>query len=73
MSFSPTNSDILRDAQKPLDFCPDCGSELTTRVSMACKGRSYYRNKRKTQVCGCGFSHIIPTEREAMIQLGFID
>jgi len=72
MDFKPTISQQIALAQKPLKECPNCGSsELITKVSF--KGRSMYRNKRKTQYCVCGWSKIIPTEREACIELGLID
>ncbi len=59
------------DAMKPIKYCPLCGEYPNTRISF--KGRKGYRNKRKTQYCDCGWSQIIPTEREAMIELGFIE
>ena len=72
MKFNPKISDLIFEACKPLKECPNCGSdELITKVSF--KGRSMYRNKRKTQYCPCGWSKIIPTEREAEIELGLID
>ena len=69
MNKNNTLSDKLFEAMQPLKYCPECGGKLRIRVSF--KGRSSYRNKRKTQYCECGFSHIIPTRREALIQLGF--
>ena len=72
MNENDTLDDQIREAMNPIKICPLCGNnELKTRVSF--KGRSMYRNKRKTQYCVCGWSRIIPTEREAMIQLGLIN
>jgi len=70
---NPNNqlSDRLYKAIQPLKICPLCGNNIKTKVSF--KGRTMYRNKRKTQYCSCGWSKIIPTEREAMIELGEID
>jgi len=66
-----TIQDKIREAMKPLKECPLCGNFVKTKISF--KGRTMYRNKRMTQYCECGWSRIIPTEREAMIQLGEID
>jgi len=72
MNKNDTINDQIREVMKPIKICPLCGeSNIKTKVSF--KGRSMYRNKRKTQYCSCGWSRIIPTEREAMIQLGLID
>ena len=66
-----TLNDKIREAMKPIKECPLCGSSnIKTKVSF--KGRSLYRNKRKTQYCECGWSRIIPTEREALTELGLI-
>ena len=64
-------SDKLHKVMEPLKLCPLCGNDVKTKISF--KGRSHFRNKRRTQYCSCGWSKIIPTEREAMIQLGEID
>ena len=72
MKFESTISDQVKQARKPLKECPVCGnSELIIKISF--KGRSIYRNKRLTQYCSCGWSKIIPTEREAEIELGLIN
>ena len=70
---NPNNSlyDQVHTIMKPLKICPLCGNDVKTKISF--KGRSMYRNKRSTQYCSCGWSKIIPTEREAMIELGEID
>ena len=65
-----TLNDKIREAMKPIKECPLCGSDVKTKVSFI--GRSLYRNKRKTQYCECGWSRIIPTEREALTELGLI-
>ena len=71
MNRYDTIDDKIRETMRPIKICPLCGSnELKTKVSF--KGRSMYRNKRKTQYCSCGWSRIIPTEREAAIELGLI-
>jgi len=61
----------LVNAMKPLKECPLCGLVPITKESF--KGRSRFRNKRKSQYCECGWSKIIPTQREAEIELGLID
>lgn len=61
----------VQKEMQPLAECPVCGLKPKTRTSF--QGRSIYRNKRKTQYCECGWSKIIPTEWEAMVQLGMID
>jgi len=72
MNKNDTINDQIREVMKPIKICPLCGMDnIKTKVSF--KGRSMYRNKRKIQYCSCGWSRIIPTEREAMIQLGLID
>jgi len=72
MNKNDTINDQIREAMRPVKICPLCGRDnIKTKVSF--KGRSMYRNKRKTQYCSCRWSRIIPTEREAMIQLGLID
>jgi hypothetical protein len=71
MSFQPDISTLISDARKPYKECPECGEKPITKVSF--KGKTYHRAKRKTQTCSCGWSNIIPTEREAMIELGFLD
>ena len=63
------NVQIIK-AMCPLSECPLCGLKPKTKESF--KGRGMYRNKRKTQICDCGWSRIIPTEREALIELGLI-
>jgi len=71
INSDPEYEKILKTMQ-PLKICPLCGNNnLKTKVSF--KGRSMYRNERKTQYCYCGWSRIIPTEREAMTELGFLD
>jgi len=66
-----TLNDQIRKAMQPIKECPLCGcNSIKTKVSF--KGRSLYRNKRKTQYCPCGWSRILPTEREAMTELGLI-
>jgi len=71
MNENDTISDQIRECMRPIKICPLCGSDrLKTKVSF--KGRSMYRNKRETQYCSCGWSRIIPTEREAMTELGLI-
>ena len=67
-----TVNDQIRETMRPIKICPLCGDNNSkTRVSF--KGRTFYRNKRKTQYCACGWSRILPTEREALIELGLID
>jgi len=66
-----TIQDQIIEAMRPLKECPLCGNKVKTKVSF--KGRTRYRNRRSTQYCSCGWSKIIPTEREAMIELGEID
>jgi len=67
-----TVNDQIRETMRPIKICPLCGdNNIKTRVSF--KGRTFYRNKRKTQYCSCGWSRILPTEREALIELGLID
>ena len=61
----------IHESMKPLGQCPLCGLKPKTKISF--KGRTRYRNKRKTQYCQCGWSRIIPTEREALTELGLID
>lgn len=69
MGFQEKLDDTVYKAMQPLKECPQCGNnKLKKKVSF--KGRSMYRNKRTTQYCECGWSCIIPTEREAIIQLG---
>jgi hypothetical protein len=63
-------NDKIRKTMRPLLECPLCGLKPQTKESF--KGRSLYRNKRKTQYCACGWSRIIPTEREALTELGLI-
>ena len=62
--------ELIRDTREPLLECPICGCQLKTKTSFA--GRVHYRNQRKTQYCDCGWSKIIPTYREALIELGLI-
>ena len=65
-------SQQIINTQKPLIECPECGQKIKTKISF--NGRAHFRNKRKTQYCNyCGWSKIIPTEREAMIEIGLID
>jgi len=72
MKDNDTIDDKIREAMRSIKVCPLCGeNNIKTKVSF--KGRSMYRNKRKTQYCSCGWSRILPTEREAMIELGLID
>jgi len=72
MNRYDTLSDKLHQAMKPFKICPMCGNDkLKKKVSF--KGRTQYRNKRMTQYCECGWSNIIPTEREAATELGLID
>ena len=72
MKDNDTIDDKIREIMKPIRICPLCGENtIKTRVSF--KGRSMYRNKRETQYCQCGWSRILPTEREAMTELGLID
>ncbi len=61
----------LQAEMEPEEVCPVCGAEVVTRVSF--HGRVGYRNKRKTQVCECGWAGIVPTEWEARVQLGLTD
>ena len=62
--------DQIYKETKPFKFCPLCGDNLITKTSF--KGRTQYRNKRMTQICTCGWSCILPTDREAETQLGLI-
>jgi len=64
-------SDRLYEIMKPLKICPLCGNNVKTKISF--KGRKIYSNKRSTQYCSCRWSKIIPTKREAMIELGELD
>jgi len=59
---------IISEAQEPVSVCPECGGDPTTTTSFS--GRGSYRNKRHTQSCECGWSCIIPTYHEALVQLG---
>jgi len=69
--FNPQIEDQIIGARRPLKYCPECDEKLTIKVSF--KGRHTHRIKRKTQYCSCGWSKIIPTYREALIELGLID
>lgn len=71
MSFDPSITKQIADARKPITECPECGQRPKTKTSF--KGIKQYRTRRKTQYCSCGWSNIIPTEREAMIELGLLD
>ena len=72
MNDNDTVDDQIREAMRPIKVCPLCGmTNIKTKLSF--KGRSMYRKKRETQYCSCGWSRIIPTEREAMTELGLID
>ena len=72
MKDTDTLTDKMFKARQPFKTCPQCGNDnLKTKVSF--KGRTQYRNKRMTQYCECGWSNIIPTEREAEIEIGLID
>jgi len=71
MNENDTISDQIRECMRLIKICPLCGSNnIKTKVSF--KGRLMYRNKRETQYCSCGWARIVPTEREAMIELGLI-
>lgn len=54
------------------EFCPECGGELKSKVSF--KGKNPRQNKRKSIACSyCGWSDIIKTDREAVVQIGIHD
>lgn len=61
----------ITEAQKPFDECPNCGSKPENKVSFY--GRHMHRTRRKSQHCACGWSCIIPTYHEALVQLGLAD
>lgn len=63
--------ELYHKALQPFVTCPNCGQKTTIKTSF--KGRSMYRNKRKTEYCDCGWSNIIPTEREAENEIGLLD
>ena len=72
MNKNDTIDDKIRETMRPIKICPLCGMDnIKTKVSF--RGRRMYRNKRETQYCSCGWSRILPTEREAMTELGLID
>jgi len=68
---SDDRAKIIAHAQEPFEYCPDCGAKPQNRVSF--HGRHSYRTQRKSQHCDCGWSCIIPTYHEALIQLGLDD
>jgi len=61
---------IIADVQAPFDKCPNCGEKPKNKVSF--EGRHLHRTKRKAQYCDCGWSCIIPTYHEALVQLGLV-